>query len=152
KFATMRITSVSVTKQQVQDERTVPGLIAYKRVSRVELKAPVDAVVQQVVVKPGERLKQGDVLATLTSPDIGLARAEVEKDASELRVANLGLEWSEEISQNLEDLLRFLRKKPASELVEAEFDEKLLGDHRQALLPAYSKYVLADKLSVTAQE
>jgi len=37
KFASMKIASVSVAKRQVQEERTVPGTIDYRRVRRVEL-------------------------------------------------------------------------------------------------------------------
>jgi len=146
KFQTMKIRTVSVTKRQVQEERTVPGQIEYRRVQRVELRAPVDSVVEKVLVKPGNAVKPGTRLANLTSPDVGLARAEVEKSQSELKIANQALEWDEEITRNLGDLLKFLRDKPQPEEVEEQFDDKLLGEHRQVVLPAYSKYRLAEKM------
>lgn len=146
KFETMKITSFVVAKRLVREERTVPGLIAYKHTCRVDLKAPVASVVEKVLVKPGDELKKGDKLAILTSPDVGLARAEVERDASELRIANKALEWADEITRNLHELLIFLKNKPKAPTVELEFDEKTLGDHRQVVLPAYAKYVLADSL------
>ncbi len=143
KFKNARITSVSVARRQVQDERTVPGQIRYRSIRRVELKAPVDAVVEKVRVKPGDEVKQGTRLADLTSPDVGLARAEVEKSESELRLANQAMEWAEEITHNLNDLVLFLQDKPEREKVEREFDDKLLGTHRETILSAYSKFIFA---------
>src|SRR5205814_1627069 len=128
-----------------QDVRIVPGQIAYKHVSRVDLKAPVNAVVEKVLVKPGDAVRPGAKLAVLTSPEIGVARADVEKGESELKIANRALEYTDEITHNLNDLLKFLRAFPQPEAVEDAFDDKLLGDHRQEVLPAYSRYVLAEK-------
>lgn len=151
KFSTMKITCVSVTKQPVQQVRTVPGRIQYRGVNKVELKAPVDSVVQKVHVKPGDAVQPGTRLALLTSPAVGMARAEVEKSASELRIANQALEWAEDITTNLNDLLKLLRTRPKLEAVEKEFEDKLLGDHRHIVLPAYSKYRLAETLWETSE-
>ncbi|MGE5191209.1 MAG: biotin/lipoyl-binding protein, partial [Deltaproteobacteria bacterium] len=145
KFRNAGITSVSVARRQVQEERTVPGQIRYRSIRRVELKAPVDAVVEKVRVKPGDEVKQGTRLADLISPDVGLARAEVEKSESELRLANQALEWAEEITRNLNELVLFLQDKPEREEVEKEFDDKLLGTHREAIVSTYSKYIFAQQ-------
>src|SRR6185312_11513334 len=83
KFKTMKISSVSVARQSVQDVRNVPGQIAYKHVSRVDLKAPVNAIVEKVLLKPGDAVKPGERIAVLTSPEIGVARADVEKAESD---------------------------------------------------------------------
>jgi membrane fusion protein, heavy metal efflux system len=147
----MKISSVSVAKRQVQEERTVPGTIDYRRLRRVELKAPVDTVVEKVRVKPGDEVKRGTRLADLTSPDVGLARAEVEKSQSDLKLANRAQEWAEEITRNLDELLKFLENKPTPQAVEKEFDDKRLGDHRQEVISAYTKYVLAEKLWTSAE-
>jgi RND family efflux transporter MFP subunit len=152
KFKNARIESVSVARRHVQEERTVPGLIKYRSVRRVELRAPVDVIVDKVLVKPGDEVKQGTRLAHLVSSDVGLARAEVEKSVSELRLASQALEWAEEITDNLRELLLFLRDKPQPVEVETEFEDKRLGAHRQAVLPAYSKYYLAHKLAASAEE
>jgi RND family efflux transporter MFP subunit len=151
KFKTMKITSVSVARQSVQETRTVPGKIEYKHVSRVDLKAPVNAVVEKVLVKPGDTIKPGAKLAVLTSPEIGIARAEVEKAESELKIANQALEYTEEITRNLNELLKFLRELPTMSAVEEAFDEKPLGEHRQEVMQAFSQYVMADKQWASAE-
>ncbi len=152
KFETMKITSIVVTKRKVREERNVRGLIAYKHTSRVDLKAPVDSVVEKVLVKPGDTLEPEAKLAVLTSPRVGTARAEVEKRESDLRLANQVLERTQEIARNLNDLLKLLKDKPRLQDVETNFDDKGLGDQRQIVLPAYAKYVLADKLWASGKE
>jgi len=152
KFAGMKLSYAEVTRRSLQGARVVPGQIEYRSVRSVEIKAPVDLVVQKVLVKPGAIVEQGTKLAILTSPDVGLARAELEKSESELKIANQAFEWADEITRNLNELLKFLRDHPSREAVEREFDEKLLGSHRQEVLPAYSKYVLAEKIWIDAEK
>ena len=146
KFASMRLSYAEVTRRSLQGVRTVPGKIEYRSVRSVEIKAPVDLVVQKVLVKPGAIVEPGTKLAVLTSPDVGMARADLEKAESELKIANQAFEWADEITRNLNELLKFLRESPKRDDVEREFDDKLLGSHRQDVLPAYSKYVLAEKI------
>jgi cobalt-zinc-cadmium efflux system membrane fusion protein len=148
----MQFSYGEATRQSVAETKTVPGKVDYRRIHFVELKAPVDLVVQEVLVKPGIEVTAGMKLAVLTSPELGLARADVEKSESELKIANQALEWSDEIARNLNDLLKRLRDKPRVPAVEEEFEEKLLGDHRQHVIPAYSRYVLAEKNWATGQE
>lgn len=146
KYESMKLRCVPVERRAIQPERAVWGKIEYRRIHRVELKAPVDSVVQQVLVKPGDAVRPGTPLARLTSAEIALARADLEKARYELEIANKALGWAEEITQNLDDLLAHLRDKPNPSAVEEEYQEKLLGDHRQQIFPAYSNYVLAEQI------
>lgn len=146
KFATMKLSYAEAARHPLQSLRIVPGKIEYRSVRSVELKAPVDLVVQKVLVKPGAVVEPGTKLAILTSPDVGMARAEVEKSESELKIANQAFEWADKINRNLNELLQFLRDRPSREEVEQEFGERVLGNYRQEVLPAYSKYITAKKL------
>ena len=146
KLAGSKFSYAAAEKRPVQSVRTVPGKIEYRSVRYVELKAPVDLVVQKVLVKPGAVVEPGTKLAILTSPDVGLARADVEKSESELKIANQVFERADQINRNLNELLQFLRDRPSREVVEQEFGTKLLGNYRQEVLPAYAKYVTAEKL------
>lgn len=151
KFAALKIRSIPATRRDVQQTCVVPGKLSYRRIRHVELKAPVDSVVQEVKVKPGDAIEPGTPLALMTSPGVGLARAEVEKSKSDLRIANRAQEWDDAIARNLNELLAYLRKKPLAQQVEEQFNDKLLGDHRQRVLPAYSKFVLAQKVWDSAE-
>ncbi|MBS0267171.1 MAG: efflux RND transporter periplasmic adaptor subunit [Planctomycetes bacterium] len=152
KAASLKIRCEPAVEREIEESRIVPGKLEYRRVRRVELKAPVDAVVQEVKVKPGAEVAAGTPLAILTSPGVGLARAEVERSESDLRIANRTQEWNDAITRNLSELQTFLREKPTFEEVELKFNNKLLGDHRKNVLPAYSRFVLATKVWETQKK
>jgi cobalt-zinc-cadmium efflux system membrane fusion protein len=152
KFETVKLSYAEVARRSLQSVRTVQGKIDYRSVKCVEIKAPVDLVVQKVLVKPGAPVEPGTKLAILTSPDVGTARAEVEKSESDLKIANQAFEWSDEITRNLNELLLLLKDKPSFEIVEQTFDTKLLGNHRQDILPAYSRFIAAEKLRIGADK
>lgn len=146
KLANAEIRTAPVTRQVLQQLRTVPGRVDYNGVRRVELKATVEAVVREVLMKPGDPVRSGSRLASLDSSEIGLVRAEVEKCQAELRIANQAFEWAEEIATNLDELLKVLGGKPDPKAIEKAFEGKILGDHRQAIVSAYSRFVLAEEL------
>jgi multidrug efflux pump subunit AcrA (membrane-fusion protein) len=152
KAAALLIRCEPAERREMQELCSVPGRLGYRRIRRVELRVPVDAVVQEVKVKPGVVVAAGTPLALLTSPGVGLARAEVEKSESELKIANRSQEWNDAITRNLGELLTYLRKQPQSPDVEEKFNDKLLGDHRQNVLPAYSKFILAQKIWEIAEK
>jgi cobalt-zinc-cadmium efflux system membrane fusion protein len=146
KYAQADLKTVPAARRIVRQMRRVPGQIDYNGLRRVEIKSPVDSVVREVHVKPGDPVKTGTRLASLESAEIGQVRAEVEKNEAELRIANQACEFADEIASNLDDLLRGLRNKPDPNAIESAFEGKLLGDHRQAIVSAYSRYILADEL------
>jgi cobalt-zinc-cadmium efflux system membrane fusion protein len=152
KAEALQIRCEPAERRAMQEMCVVPGRLGYRRVRHVELRVPVDAVVQEVKVKPGAVVAAGTPLALLTSPGVGLARAEVEKSESELRIANRAQEWNDAITRNLGELLTYLRKQPNSPEVEQKFNDKLLGEHRQNVLPAYSKFILAQRIWVSAEK
>jgi cobalt-zinc-cadmium efflux system membrane fusion protein len=149
KAESLKIRCEPAAEREIEESCVVPGKLEYRRVRRVDLKAPVDAVVQEVKVKPGEVVAAGTPLAILTSPGVGLARAEVERCESDMRIANRTQEWNDAISRNLAELQTFLADKPAFDDVENKFNDKLLGDHRKNVLPAYSRFILAEKVLET---
>lgn len=151
KLKAVQLHSIEVNRQFVQPTRTVPGKIGYRSIRRVDIKAPVDSVVHQVLVKPGDAVQSGSRLALLDSPEIGLARAELERNRADLVIATQARDWADQMARNLDDLLKFLESTPKPQQVETEFEEKVLGDHRQHLLSAYSRFHLANELYADIQ-
>lgn len=140
-----------VEPRALQHSHTVPGKIEYNALKYVELKASVESTIRQVLVKPGAAVTAGTRLAILDSPDIGLVRAEVEKNRAELRLAAQAYDWSEQLAKNTLELLDVLKSRPSPRDVEKQFDNKPLGDQRQKLLASYSRAFLADDLAQSAQ-
>ncbi|MFO0884705.1 MAG: hypothetical protein U0894_11060 [Pirellulales bacterium] len=58
---------VTADMQPIHESRTVPGTIAYDEGKHLELLAPVDCVVREVLVDPGTQVAQGQPLVVLFS-------------------------------------------------------------------------------------
>ncbi|MCA9144845.1 MAG: efflux RND transporter periplasmic adaptor subunit [Planctomycetaceae bacterium] len=141
------ITTTPVGRKPLQATRTVSGTIRYETARHLDLRAPVNCVVTKCLVQPGQWVQKGDRLATLTSAEFALARNELLKSEADLRLAKLQHDWAEQTHANLNDLLALLRQNPSIEDIEKEFENKVLGDHRDALVTAYSQYVLATSVA-----
>ncbi len=112
KLSAAHLHSIEVHRQPLQPTRTVPGRIDYRHILRVDIKAPVDSVIEQVFVKPGDVVERGSRLALLDSPEIGLARADVERNQADVAIARQNRDWAASIEQNLDALLEFLDDGP----------------------------------------
>lgn len=134
-------------QRDLDDVRTVPGKITYNESRHLEINALVESVVTQVLVNPGQVVKKGEPLAVLSSPEIGLARDEVAQCRANLALAQKEAARTEEIATNLAALLELLKKHPEPVVIEKTFEERLLGDHRQTVVAAYSQLFLAEAVT-----
>jgi len=147
KLAAANLHVEPIAVHELQELRTVPGRITYNTSKRLELNAPAAGVVKKVFVGPGQAVKSGDSLIVLTSSDIGLARDEVAQCEADLKLAVKEHEWSSQITENLDDLLVELKLRPKIVDVEKAFADRVLGDHRDKLMGAYSKLLLAEAVT-----
>lgn len=136
-----------VERREICATKTVAGTIEYISSRHLSLHVPVDCVVGELLVKTGQTVVEGERLATLSSAEIALARVEIEKSEADVRIAQIQHEITKEKHDNLLELLATLDKTPPLEDVEAQFDDTALGDYRQALLGAYSQFVLATNIA-----
>ena len=133
--------------RELQDVRRVPAKLGYNLSRRLELKVPASGVVKQVVAEPGQRVRKGDALALLSSIEVGLARDEVIGADAEMQIAQRESQWAARVADNLETLLAQLEQRPELKAVEQRFQDKVLGDHRDKIVSAYSKLLLTDHVS-----
>ena len=151
KYASAAIITTRIERRSLQPTRTVSGTIQYDAERHLDLRAPVNCVVAKCLVEHGQWVQKGDRVATLTSAEVGLARNELLKCEADLRLATLQHDWAEQTHANLNDLLALLKQNPAVEDIEKQFEGKLLGDHRDTLVSAYSQYVLATSVASRTQ-
>jgi RND family efflux transporter MFP subunit len=104
--------------------------------------SPVAAVVESLLVKPGQRVQQGTPLASLSGAEVALARTEVRKCEAEERIVQIKDEWTRQTHNNLAELLVTLRERPTMAEVETKFRGRSLGQYRDQLLTAYARYLL----------
>ena len=146
KRASAGVVVESVQSRALQSSIVVPGRVQYDDTRHVEIRASTDCVVSTILVKPGDRVTAGQILAVLSSPEVGTARANVLQRRADWKLAERAAEWELETCDNLAKLVTAIDShKPLKEL-RAEFQKRKLGDHRATLLTAYARSELAQSL------
>ncbi len=135
----------------IRDLRTIPGRMQYNQTKHIALRAPTDGMLNRMAAKPGDSVEPGGLLAEFYSPAIGLARAEVLKLKTELDLASRRWDWEQKVVANTEDLIELLSGEPDAMEVEKVFKTRILGQSRETLMSAYSRYRLADQLLTSTQ-
>lgn len=140
----------TLSLRDIQETRRVPGKIGYNTGKRLEVKLPVAGVLTKVFVQPGQAVEQGEQLAIITSTEVGLARSEVVAAEAEVELARKASAWADEVNANLQSLAQLLAAKPEMDAVEKQFSDRRLGDHRDAVLSAYSKLLMTQKVAASS--
>lgn len=132
-----------VEKRLLQPRLAVPGKILYDADFHVELKASSDGTLTKVLVKPGDHVKRGEVLAILSSPEIGSARADVLNREQTLAQARQEVEWQKKTKRGIIELLQAINADQPLDQLETILKELVLGESREKLVTAYTRYVTA---------
>ncbi len=114
-------------RRLLKDIHVVPGRIQYDDARRVDLRAAASGIVVEVRVLAGDHVSAGQVLAVLSSPEIGLARTEVHHAHESWDLASKKKEWTEETTKNVTDLLEGLKNRVPMNELEKRFRGKTLG-------------------------
>lgn len=138
---------VAVGAMPLQDVLTVPGRIDYDARRQVDYLAPVDGIATSVSAVVRQEVARGDVLAELSSREVGMARDEVDACDDRRRIAAEASEWAATIAGNVELLLAMLERRPSLEGVQQDFATRPLGETRERVLGAYSALLHAEKVS-----
>lgn len=143
--ASVGITVGSAEPRNLQPVRTVPGRLQYDDTCHVQVKAPLDGAIREIRGKPGDRVAAGDVLAVLSSPELGNARADVLLCETNLDSAERQLKWEEETCDGLERLIAEINRQSTPEAMREVLKSTRLGTERERILTAYSRMRLADQ-------
>ena len=136
-----------VEDRTLQPMQTVPGRVQYDDARHVEVKAPTLGSLTEVHVKPGDRVEKGQVLAVVSSPDVGHARADVLKSQSEAELAEAKLKWRKTVCDGLRQLTAAIESGRELTEIAAELKDQTLGDYREQIVSAYSRQRLASTLA-----
>lgn len=146
RLAAARLEIEPVTLRGLRRTSVVPGRLQYDDLRHVELKSATDGTLTKVLVKPGDRVEQGQVLAWLSSPEVGSARSSVLQRRAELELARKALEFRSQVADNVDLLIRGIDGRQPMKKLEELFRERVLGEFRGSLLGAYSKFLLSQTL------
>ena len=146
KLETGQFHCVPVEEQLIQHRHDVPGRIQYDESRHIAVKAAMDGVLSELLVKPGDRIENRQLLAVIKSPEIGQARSEVLRRQQQLQIVQQKLTRERELSKNLYDFFDQLDQGKTGSEIDELFVNRSLGNFRQELLSAYSQLSLARSL------
>ena len=124
-------------------EVTVAGRIEADPYHQLDIRPRAPGVVRTLTVRPGQKVKAGEVLAVLDSPDIGTARLNVRARQRELATVRVEADWKAKVADNVAALIARLQKGTPATTLAREFAEKPLGASRGTLLAAYTEMEIA---------
>lgn len=142
----------TVRRMPLRSHLTVPGRLDYDARSRLDYESPVDGIVSRILVKVRQRVAAGDLLAEISSPEVGAARDDVEKREDDREIARKAATWAATIADNVEALVATLADHPPLADVERAFEGKVLGDYREEILGAYSKLLFVEKVNAGTKQ
>jgi cobalt-zinc-cadmium efflux system membrane fusion protein len=87
KIAAAGITVDEVTEQPVEDTIVTSGVVTFDDLKVAHVFSPVSGRVTEIYANLGERVKKGQALAAIQSPDIGQAVSDVHKAEADLTAA-----------------------------------------------------------------
>jgi len=109
-----RIETAVVEYSQEKPELTLAGKVAYMEDLYSRISSPLQGRVVEVRGKLGDRVKAGDVLVVIDSPDITAAYSEFVKEASDLEFATRAFELAKDLYET--------KALPLKDLKQAEND------------------------------
>ncbi|MCA9054622.1 MAG: efflux RND transporter periplasmic adaptor subunit [Planctomycetaceae bacterium] len=140
-----------VERRELQQIVSAPGRLDYDDRRHVEIKTATDGVLADVRVKPGDRIDAGAVVAIVSSPEIGAARADVLEHEANLQVAVELRDWKQATCEGLERLAQAVRAEKSLESIRREFEGVQLGSAREEILSAFAKFTLARSVAASLQ-
>ncbi|HEY2154917.1 MAG TPA: efflux RND transporter periplasmic adaptor subunit [Isosphaeraceae bacterium] len=144
KFQAAGIACGPARADELATEVGVPGQISLNTDRRVEIRPRVTGVVRSVAAMIGQKVKAGDLLVTLESPDVGTARLNLRARQRELATARVEGDWKREVAANVEAMIPLLRKDTPAKQIDDLFRGKSLGSFRGDLLGNYAIYQIAE--------
>jgi membrane fusion protein, heavy metal efflux system len=143
KWQAAGITTEPARLTTLSAEVGVPGRIEANPDRRVEIRPRAMGVVREVRVVLGQKVKTGDALVVLDSPDVGTARLNLHGRQRELSTARTEAAWKNEVATNVARLIPELRAGTPAETIANQYAARPLGANRALLIEAYTNFELA---------
>ena len=137
------VTTAPVQLGQVDAVLDAPGQVVPDESQYAYITPRARGVVREVSAQIGQRVKKGDLLATIDSSTVANSRLELIDSLLRLEIARAKLNWQESIYQNSLSMIDALRSGRSPEEIQQAFANKPVGQTREDLLRAYAQFYLA---------
>ncbi len=142
-LASLSLKTEQAAVQAMTRTVTLAGRLDFDQNRHVAIQAACDGILTKIRVRPGDAVAAGDIVATLSSPDVGMARTELRKRESDVRLAQSVYDRQSSITSGVEKLVQMIRDKVSPETVMRDTEDLSLGEYRSSLLGAYTSSRLA---------
>jgi membrane fusion protein, heavy metal efflux system len=146
KLDAANLESEPAQSQPIQDVFVVPGRIQYDEAKHIEVKAPMDGILSEIFVTPGQPVELGQLIAVIRSAEIGQARAAIVKQEQQRQIAARTLQRETTTANNLSLLTSMLDEGKSIQSIGETLNNLELGSYRQEILSTYSKMLLSSEL------
>ncbi len=142
----------AVTEHSMRPFNVVPGRLRYDDRRHIEVRIATSGVLTTVLVKPGDKVQAGDILAELNSSEVGHARADVMQRESDLAVVTQRRDWEQTVCKGLQQLAAAIQSRTPLEKIRDQFAGISIGSAREKILTTYSQLLLAESLARAAMQ
>lgn len=135
-----KITLQPVGKAPISQTIELTGKVTLNEDRVAHIYPLVEGRVDQVNVRLGQKVKQGELLVVVQSKEVGQAMLKLYEDRLLLDFAKVKDGWTQDIKNNTHALIDMIRASAPLETIEDAFRQRTLGSHRDTLLSAYIAY------------
>ncbi|MFO1096062.1 MAG: efflux RND transporter periplasmic adaptor subunit [Planctomycetaceae bacterium] len=146
-IAAIGIQTGTAARRTMQSQRVTPGRLRYDNRRHVEVRASLTATISKIHVKPGDRVTAGQVLAVLSSPEVGSARSDVMVRKSELTLAQKQLDYQQTAYSGLEVLVAGINDNTKPEEILEKLKSSRVGSEGEKIISAYAKTLLSNQVA-----
>lgn len=151
KVSAMKLQRGVAVRRPLQRAVSAPGRLQYDDTRHVEIKTATAGILVEVRVKPGDQVDAGAIVAVVSSPEVGTARADVLEREADLQVAIDLRDWKLATCDGLKRMSEAIRAGESVEQIRQDLQSAQLGTAREQILSALSKHTLAQRTSERLQ-
>jgi cobalt-zinc-cadmium efflux system membrane fusion protein len=152
KVAVAGIQVGAVNRKNMQPVRHISGRLDYDQDRHVAIQSACDGILTEILVRPGDQVAAGQVVAVVSSPEVGSARSDVRSRLAELSLATTERDWQRDICDGVEQLVGMIRQGKSPEEIKQALQDDSLGDYREKLVSAYTNDLLARQMAVNSRD
>jgi len=122
------------------------GEVSLNEAKVVHIVPRLDGVVRKVLKDLGDRVENGELLAVLESRELADVKISYLSALKKLTLSLKDLEREKLVYKNTLTMLRLLEQHSDLEEIEHHLNNLVIGESRKLIIPAYSKFKLADSV------
>ncbi len=144
KLSAAKIEIGSAIKRVSQSQVVVPGRIKYDENHHVQVRSAASGIVIEMLHKPGDIVAQGQLLAIVSSPEIGSARADRMRRKDELNLADKQHTWAVTSFKGIQQIAKSIQSRMTPAGIRSSLGDTPVGSSGEILLSAYSNLLLTE--------